>query len=367
MNRQRLALLAMSGLLACNLTIPAMASDVKVDKYLDHASVVSNKNMLDTVLYYGTVKEIIKDNYGNITQISMESERYGGYIMNIHSNTLCIDGGDLFNSDTCTISVGESLYVFHSAVSTLSIPPQSLAYVIVRNIPADTMCPQYHIIEGIFGNSIVTDVGGLHIISNKDTDIFVYNSDGTISIGEIADIKNNKHILVWYDAVMESYPARTLATKIVILPEFNNIEIESEGITRAQLAMLLFEKAGEPAVNHSINYRDVKDGDKAIEAISWVTSQGYMIGYDNNTFGPNDEVNYEQLFTILWRTVGSPSMEGYMGLAGFEDIDEVSDFAKTSIAWAHHNGFVQASNGLLNPKSNVAYSTVISMITKIES
>ena len=44
---------------------------------------------------------------------------------------------------------GESVYVFHSPISTRSLPPQSAAYAVVRNIPQDISCAQYHVVEEI--------------------------------------------------------------------------------------------------------------------------------------------------------------------------------------------------------------------------
>lgn len=68
--------------------------------------------------------------------------------MNISSDTVWIDSGNRTASDPADLKEGESVYVFHSPISTRSLPPQSAAYAVVRNIPQDISCAQYHVVGG---------------------------------------------------------------------------------------------------------------------------------------------------------------------------------------------------------------------------
>lgn len=79
--------------------------------------------MSDSELYYGQVQEIGRDEAGTITSLLLTSERYGEYVMNISGETVWIDSGERTASDPATLQVGESVYVYHSPVSTRSLPP----------------------------------------------------------------------------------------------------------------------------------------------------------------------------------------------------------------------------------------------------
>ena len=47
------------------------------------------------------------------------------------------------------IKENEGGYVFYGDIATASIPPQSQALAIVRNIPQDAMSAQYFVVEDI--------------------------------------------------------------------------------------------------------------------------------------------------------------------------------------------------------------------------
>lgn len=56
--------------------------------------------------------------------LHMSSDRYGEYVIHLSEDTLWIDSGNRTASDPATLKEGEELYVFHSPVSTRSLPPQ---------------------------------------------------------------------------------------------------------------------------------------------------------------------------------------------------------------------------------------------------
>ena len=77
---------------------------------------------------------------------------------------------------------GEGIYVFHSPVETASLPPQSPAYAVVRNVPQDAGCAQYHRVEAVSEENgtlrITTDNGTFSIVADSDTAVTAY-SDGS--------------------------------------------------------------------------------------------------------------------------------------------------------------------------------------------
>ena len=102
----------------------------------------------------------------------------------------------------------------------------------------------------------------------------------------------------------------------------------------------------------AMDYTDVADDAAYAEAVRWVSGEGYMGGYGNGAFGPEDAVSREQLVTVLWRYVGSPMLMDYPGLTQFDDVGEIARFAQSAFAWAHQKGYIAAvEDGKLAPQS----------------
>lgn len=183
-----------------------------------------NQAMKDSELYYGTVKEVRKDDNNNITQILLDSEKYDEYLMNIQESTVWVDGGKYCKDETYneTLKEGEGVYIFHSPIQTRSLPPQSPALAIVRNTPMDAGQAMYHkveeltILEDDGQAGILTDGGSLKVLFDDQTEIVNYQ-DGTALTKD--DIKVNCHIMAWYSVVAEQYPGQTYTKHILVLPE----------------------------------------------------------------------------------------------------------------------------------------------------
>ena len=350
---KKLTVFVLTGALACAIALPAMAAETTAVPISAPISTEASAALPDSVLYYGTVQEIVKDDEGNITQLRMASERYGEYAMNITDQTVWIDSGRCVASDPATLQEGEGLYVFHSAVETRSLPPQSAAFAVVRNIPMDAGCAQYHQVEDVSLENgqlkITTDNGGLYLLADEDTTLSFYGSEET---ADLEDVQAGSYVMAWYGAVADSYPGQAHVAHLMLL--LGEGQSQESVLTRGELAMMLHAQAGKPSVDFVLDYTDVAGDAVYTEAVRWAASEGYMDGYGNGTFGPEDAVSREQLVTVLWRYEGSPVLMDYPGLTQFEDAGEISLFAQPAFAWAHQKGLISAEeDGLLHPKADV--------------
>lgn len=357
MNR-KMAVLMLTGALACTLSLPAIAAETEAVPISAPVSSEEAQALPDSVLYFGTVKEIVKGEKDAISQLHMTSDRYGEYVMNLSEQTVWIDSGNRTAADSADLREGEEIYVFHSPVETMSLPPQSAAFAVVRNIPMDAGCAQYHEVESVSLENgrltITTDNGGLYIRADEKTGLSLYRSDKAAALDGILP---GSRIMAWYDAIAESYPGQTYASHLMLLSQ----EAETKGsdeLTRAELAVMLHEREGKPGVNYAMDFTDVPEGtDDAgyTEAVRWASCMKFMVGYGNRTFGPDDVVSREQLVTVLWRYAGSPEGMDDTGLSQFNDVDELSAYAQPAMAWAHQKGFIGPVEGdLLAPGSAAA-------------
>ena len=113
-------------------------------------------------------------------------------------------------------------------------------------------------------------------------------------------------------------------------------------MTRAMLATTLYREAGSPAVTGADTFSDTQAGAWYEDAVLWASQEGVVSGYGNGLFGTNDPVSREQIATILWRYVGSPSTSAGQD---FADETAISAYASAAVDWARANGIVNGMEG----------------------
>ncbi|MBR5283585.1 MAG: S-layer homology domain-containing protein, partial [Clostridia bacterium] len=72
-------------------------------------------------------------------------------------------------------------------------------------------------------------------------------------------------------------------------------------MTRAMLVTVLYRMEGQPAVSGSSTFADVAPGQYYTDAVLWAAKHGIVGGYDEDTFGTNDNITREQMAVILYR------------------------------------------------------------------
>ena len=120
-------------------------------------------------------------------------------------------------------------------------------------------------------------------------------------------------------------------------------------LTRAQLAQMLYNRAGAPEVEPADGFADVDAADWFAPAVAWASSEGLLTGYGDGAFGPDDALTREQLAVVFWRMAGEPAAEA--DLSGFPDGDETSAWAVEAMEWAVSTGLLEGytDTGRLDP------------------
>lgn len=179
--------------------------------------------------YFGTVASIEKDEEGNVISISLTSEENGDYVMNVTDDTVWVDAVEKVKASQEDLTEGETIYVYHSPVSTRSLPPQSEAFAVVLNVPQDIADGVYHEVEEVTTTEndtrLLTNNGGLYLIISDETAVKDYET------GEVADISvvaEGDRVIAWYDAVAMSYPGQANVSDILVLPDVETVETESD-------------------------------------------------------------------------------------------------------------------------------------------
>lgn len=212
----------LAGALAASLAVPASATEASTIKEEsgNGDSQTTVQAMPNSVLYYGQVAGIGKDENGAMAYLVMESEAYGDYIMDLSDETVWIDSGTKKVSDPATLKVGEGIYVYHSAVATYSVPPRSVALAVVRNVPQDAGACHYLVVGDVTANGdgsirFLTGDGSLYVSADSKTGLSSYTKGGKVAL---SDLKSGDRVMAWYDDVLESYPGQTYASHLMVLP-----------------------------------------------------------------------------------------------------------------------------------------------------
>ena len=120
----------------------------------------------------------------------------------------------------------------------------------------------------------------------------------------------------------------------------------NSNITKAQVAQVLFNMAGQPIVSDYRVYDELKDVhsyDWFADAVAWAYNNGVVTG-DSNTkmFNPNADVTREQLAIMMYRYA---DYKGYdvsqtSDLAGLKNAENVSNWALDGVKWAVGSGMI---------------------------
>ena len=125
-------------------------------------------------------------------------------------------------------------------------------------------------------------------------------------------------------------------------------------ITRAQIAVIFYRAAGSPAIQGLPYYpfQDVSSTAWYTNGVIWSWRQGVMSGYDEKSFGVNDNMTREQFAVIMWSYAGNPEIAPDAEAKDpFPDADRIASWAKDAVDWLQSEGMVSGrEDGSFTPK-----------------
>lgn len=164
------------------------------------------------------------------------------------------------------------------------------------------------------------------------------------SAADYADMPDN-----WAKAPMEAAVEAGLI-------QGNNGRLDPTGLlTRAQMAAILVRAFGATQSGDISGLKDVKANDWFVKdnSVPGAVFMQIMTGNDDGTFEPNKAITREQAFAVLARAL---KLEAGVAedLNKFRDGDKVSSWFVGEIAAMTKAGYVNGSDGWLNPKNNIS-------------
>ena len=123
-----------------------------------------------------------------------------------------------------------------------------------------------------------------------------------------------------------------LLSTALILPLLCPAAAAEETATRRDLADALYALANRPSVSQTQLYSDLTEAD---DALHWISSEGYMVGYGSHTMAPDQAITRNQLATVLYEY----AKEHNLALTKRAPIEAgTPKWADDAISWATANG-----------------------------
>ena len=125
-------------------------------------------------------------------------------------------------------------------------------------------------------------------------------------------------------------------------------------VTRGDAAKMLFDHAHR--WNEAVGtptFTDVAWDAPYAEAVAWAEQNGYLGGYGNGFFGPEDAMTVEQAMVMIYRLFGSPKVTDADILDRYEDSDQISPWARDAVAFSITNKLL-VPDGKILPQSPIS-------------
>lgn len=123
-------------------------------------------------------------------------------------------------------------------------------------------------------------------------------------------------------------------------------------VTRGNAVKMLFDHAPRwDEIVGTPTFTDVDWDAPYAQAVAWAEQNGYLGGYGNGFFGPEDAMTVEQAMVMIYRLFGSPKVTDADILDRYEDGDQISPWARDAVAFAITNKLLEPGDEILPQES----------------
>lgn len=136
-------------------------------------------------------------------------------------------------------------------------------------------------------------------------------------------------------------------------------------VSRGQVVTVLYRLAGSPSVaGQTCPFTDA-DSSWCRDAIVWGYNTGVVMGYDDNTFRPDECVTREQLAAFVYRYANDGTAASGKTSA-FTDAELISDYAVPAMNWCVNKGvIIGMGDGTLYPQGGSTRAQFAAMISRL--
>ena len=133
----------------------------------------------------------------------------------------------------------------------------------------------------------------------------------------------------------------------------------NDPLTRAQACAALSNHEGE---THEGAFADVEPGNWYYDAVTWAEERGIVSGTGDGKFDPDGTCTREAFVAMLHNLRGKPAPAGHP--TGMPDWAEVSGWARDAVAWAVERGVI-GSTGRIRPQDACTRAEACAILCRI--
>ena len=152
-----------------------------------------------------------------------------------------------------------------------------------------------------------------------------------------------------------STPALTAAVENGLLTGSDGLILPKDNLTRAQMATIIVRAFAAESKDDLNGFTDVGSEKWYFEYMQKAVAMGVFTGDGSGLLTPDNNITREQVFTVLARAFKLENGDEKV-LEKFADAGDVSSWAKGYTAALVAGGYVNGSDGRLNPKNNITRS-----------
>ncbi len=108
-------------------------------------------------------------------------------------------------------------------------------------------------------------------------------------------------------------------------------------MTRAMLVTVLHRAEGKPPHRGTASFEDVPQGQWYTDAVLWAAERGIVNGRGNGLFDPQQDITRQELAVVLYNKAGSPKSK-VGSLSSNSDGGEIPTWARDAVGWMTKNG-----------------------------
>lgn len=143
----------------------------------------------------------------------------------------------------------------------------------------------------------------------------------------------------------------------------------NEPLTRGMLVAILYRADGEPAVNKSIPFGDVKADMYYANAVVWAQQNGIVNGVSETEFAPDDNITREQIAAIMHRYAQYKGYDVSVGestnILSYTDAESISEYAISAMQYAVGSGLMKGkTESTINPLDNATRSEIAAILQR---
>ncbi len=134
-------------------------------------------------------------------------------------------------------------------------------------------------------------------------------------------------------------------------------------ITRAEFVKIINKIIGNKGKSH-VSFKDINENDWFYDEVAKAIKSGYVQGYGDNTFRPNNPITRQEAAKIL--VTAFRLEDDNLNSGSFVDQKEISDWAQEYVLLLKNKGYVSGyADGSFRPNAPITRAESVKMITNV--